>query len=245
MSEKKRCLAASTLFKKRVIGEDKKKLGTVVNIIFDTKYFDTRILIFPAEETKLLIRKLIDSGKEITGDIIKELSLPFPDETNEVIKKMIEKGKNEAIKIARDYLTEMQERLKKIYYLVPITEIVKVEKKSIVLERTSELYEGECCNMEPSENDVALYGENAIPDVKSLLPITLNLVKIRGEIANDPNGKPGRITNLQLDLKDNVIDSLIIQTIGRGSRKCLVNPNDFDFSTMETNSKFEDYTSLV
>lgn len=244
MSEKKRCLEASTLFKKRVLGQDKKKLGTVVNIIFDTEYFDARILIFPAEETKMLITKLIDSGKEITSDIIKELSLPFSDETDEVIKKMIEKGKDEALRIARDYLLEMQERLKKIYYLVPIAEIIKVEKKSISLERNSEMYEGECCNMETSENDVTLYGENAIPDVKSLLPISLNLVKIRGEITNDTDGKPGRIINLQLNLKDNVIESVIVQTIGRGSKKCLINPKDFDFSTMVTKSNFEDYPSM-
>lgn len=239
-----RLVEASRLFKEKVVGEDKKKLGNVVNIIFDRKYFITRMLIFPDEETKTFLKKLLDSGKEISGDVIKGLSLPFDEKTDEILKKMMEKGRKEAFKIAREYLVEMEDRLKKIYYLVSIAEIDIVEKDKIVLKSAAESYEKECCNMDTSEDDVVLYGVNSIPDVKSLWPITLNVVKIRGEMANDQKNEPGRIMNLQLDQDTALVSNLIIQTVGRNAGKRLVDPKQFDFSTMSTKCKFQECPPL-
>ena len=244
LSNESRVIKASSLFKENVVGKDKKKLGTVVNIIFDRKYFVARMLIFPDEETKSILKKILDSGKEISSDVIMDLSLPFDDNTDKILKKMMEKGREEAFKIARDYLTEMEDRLKKIYYLVLITEIDKMEKKPITLKCASKLYEKGSCNMGTTENDVAFYEGCAIPEVKSLWPISLNLVKLRGEFANDPEDKPGIIVNLQLDLDAAVVSNLIIQTIGKGACKRLVDLKQFDFSTMSTKSKFEEYPPL-
>lgn len=236
---------ASSLFKDKALGENKKKLGTLVNIIFDKKCLEARMLIFPDEQTKWLIRKLIESGKEITGGIIKELQFPFADKTDQIIRDMLEKGGEEAFKIAREYLTELAEKLKKTYYLVPVWEIEKATGKVISLGRSSECYEGECINMPTFEDDIAFYDVGAIMDVTSLWPITLNLVSIRGLKVNDPEGKTGRIMNLQLDTEEGIASNLIIQTMGKGAGKLLVNPKNFDFSTMTSKSKFEEHPTLA
>jgi sporulation protein YlmC with PRC-barrel domain len=245
LNSKNTVLIASTLFKSKVLGEDKKKLGTVVNVLFDTKFLEARMLVFPDEQTKWLIRKILDSGEEITKEIIEGLQLPFAEKTNEIIEEMVKKGGKKAFKIANEYLTEMEEKLKKIYYLVPISDIVKVGKEETILASPTELYAKQSCNMDTSENDVVLYGANAITDVTSLWPITLNLVKIRGEIANDVANKPGRIVNLQLNPDEGIVSNLIIQTIGKGAGKHLVKLDDFDFSTLTTKSKFEEYPTLI
>lgn len=245
MSGEKRLMMASSLFKDKALGEDKKKLGTLVNIIFDKKCLEARMLIFPDEQTKWLIMKLLESGKELTGEIIKGLQLPFADKTDQIIKDMLEKGGEEAFRIAGEYLTEMKEKLKKMYYLVPSLEIVDARNEVITLERSSECYEGECINMCTCDDDIAFYDVGAIMDVTSLYPITLNLVSIRGLKVSDPEGKTGRIMNLQLDIEEGIISNLVIQTIGKGAGKCLVNPMDFDFSTLTSKSKFEEHPTLA
>ncbi len=237
-------MTASSLFKDKALGEDKKKLGTLVNIIFDRECLEARMLIFPEEETKWLIRKLIESGKEITGEIIMELPLPFADKTDQIIRKMLETGGEEAFKIARDYLAELHKKLKKMYYLVPVMEIADSRDKVITLENSSKHYEEECINLRTCEDDIAFYDVGATMDITSLLPITLNLVPIRGLKVKDSKGKTGRIMNLEVDVEEGMISNLIIQTIGKGAGKRLVNPKDFDFSTMVIKTGFESCDAL-
>lgn len=235
-------LKVSDLFEDEVSGNDGKRLGTLVNIIIDTRTREARMLIFPEERTKSFIKRLVESAENVTITTLKEIPLVKDQRLNEVLKKMAGETAEQASKIAREYLSELEEKLKKKYYLISSWEIAKTKGKSVTLKRKPEDYEGECRNISVSEDDdLAFYDNGAIPDVTSLLPITLNSVSIRNQLVADPENKKGRIMNVQIDSGEGMIGKLIVQTIGKGASRRLVDAEDIDWSTMISKKEFESF----
>jgi sporulation protein YlmC with PRC-barrel domain len=244
LSLEKRMLASS-LLENKVLGKGGKEIGKLVNIIFDRRFFDARMLIFP--DIKKWKGELVGSFGDASKEAINELLSPLSTEINVFIEKLLERGVDEGSKKLKKYLGggAPAEQLGKIYFLVTSREISVLSEKEIVLKNGRKYYWERCTRLRTFvENDLAFNDADSILCVTSLEPVNLNLVSIKGMPVKDPKGKWGRIMNLQLDIEEGIVSNLIIETTGKGAGERLVNSGKIDFTSFNSESIFEECSTL-
>jgi len=233
-------ILSSSLLEKKVTDTAGKEIGMVVNIIFDRRFFDARMLIFP--DIKKWIGELIESFKSASKGRISELFSPLPKEIGDFAEKLSDRGVEEGSKKLKDYLAGgvPEEQLKKMYFLVSSKEISSFEKE-VVLKNSRELYWRKCKLMRTFvENDLAFNDAGSVLGLSNLEPVNLGLVAIKGMPVKDPKGKWGRIMDLQIDLEEGSVSNLIIETTGKDATDRLVDSGKIDFSTFNSETAFEE-----
>ena len=230
---------------------DGKKLGTVVNVVFeaDSVCPIAYILVFPHERNWLL-QQIKENWGGITTSFI-ERNLPeLPQGWDEVKKR----GTGEAQRVWNAYVKDNEQKRQlanKICHLILISEIddSKLAENQVVLkEEFDSIRDNYCYIGEPQISDtlVPFYATPNIPARESLLPITLNLnpafqrLKIR-----DSNENPGWIHYVQLDTETRLVACFVVQVAGRDAGDYLVKPQDFDFSTLTSTKAFKDCDKLL
>lgn len=233
-----------------VCTSDNKKIGTIVNILFDSEpdCLIAYILVFPREKNWIW-QQLEDNWGGLTIGFIERNLTDLPSNWNEIKKR----GINEAQRVWTAYMkdNEQKKQLKhKICYLIPIDEInnLRPSDSQVILRDTFESIQNKYCfigDPQVCETLIPLFATPNIPTRETLLPITLNLSPVlQGLKVRDVNSKPGWIDGVQLSIKDGVINSLIIKLVGKTGGKYLVNPQDFNFDTLRCLKTFSDYRKL-
>jgi sporulation protein YlmC with PRC-barrel domain len=238
-------ILSSRLLENKVKDGGGKEIGLLVNIIFDRRFFDARMLIFP--DIRKWVGDLIDSFKDASKETIAELLSPLPKEIDDFVEKLSNRGVEEGSKKLEDYLRggKPEEQLKKMYFLVSSKEIIKSEKE-VVLKNPRQFYWRKCKLMRTFvENDLAFNDANSILGLSNLEPVNLGLVSVRGMAVKDPKGRWGRIMDLQIDVEEGSVSNLIIETTGKGASECLVDSRKIDFSSFNSEVAFEECPKCV
>jgi len=221
----------TNILKSKVVSADKQNLGVIVNVIIDLEMeLAARLLIFP-QQKPWWISWLAQRGEEISIDLIKKA---LPEDTDKIIKDVAEKGSDAALDL-------WKERLKhRNCYLISLHEIESIEGKNVNLKSNLEHIKACYCDLSLNEGEIALYPDDtlSVEENKTLLPITLNLANLKGKKVTDPEGKKGRIFNVQLDPKKSQITGIIVEIVGVNAGNHLISAEDFDWSTFEAKVAF-------
>jgi sporulation protein YlmC with PRC-barrel domain len=222
---------AAQIHKGKVLCSDKQKLGVIVNVVIDLEMdLATRLLIFPQEKPWWVLW-LTEKGTDITIDLIKQA---FPEDTDKILTDVAEKGSDAALDL-------WKERLKhRDCYLVPLHEVENIEGQMVNLKSSLDQIANCYDDLSTNEGEIALYPDDALSteENKTLLPITLNLANLKGKKVTDPEGRKGRIFNVQLDPKKGQITDIIVETVGVNAGNHLISAEDFDWSTFEAKVAF-------
>jgi sporulation protein YlmC with PRC-barrel domain len=243
-------LRASSLRNDDVTTVDDEKLGTVVNVIFeaDSSCPIAYLLVFPHEKNWFLKQISDNWGGIATGFV--ERNLPeLPPGWDEIKKK----GTGEAQRVWNAYVKDNAQKRQlanKICYLILVSEIdeQKLHENQIALrEKFVGIRDNYCYVGEPQVSDtlVPLYATVNIPVRDNLLPVTLNLQPVFQRLKVwDSNRNPGWILDVQLDTEQRVVSDIIVQVAGKDAGDYLVNPADFDFSTLTSTKPFNQFPKL-
>ena len=238
-------MPASAIRNDDVTTSDGKKLGTVVNVIFeaDSACPMAYILVFPHERNWFL-QQISENWGGIATSFV-ERNLPeLPVGWDEIKKR----GTGEAQRVWNAYFNANEQKRQlahKICYLILVSEIGDSNGTRVVLkEKFDGIRDDYCYIGEPQVSDtiVPFYATLNIPVRESLLPITLNLspsfqqLKIR-----DSNRNPGWIHDLQLNTETRLVSAFVVQVAGKDAGDYLVSPEDFDFSTLTIAKAFNQY----
>jgi sporulation protein YlmC with PRC-barrel domain len=239
---------ASSLRNDDVTTADDKKLGTVVNVIFEAESGCpvAYILVFP--EINWLLEKIRENWGGITIGFI-ERNLPdFPQGWDEIKKK----GTGEAQRVWDAYYRDNAQKRQlanKTCYLIPISEIdePKLSGNQVVLKsKFDDILNNYCHLGEPRVSDilVPLYATPNKP-TRNLLQVTLNLQPVFQQLkVRDSNRNPGWVLDVQLDTEQRVVANIIVQVAGKDAGDYLVSPQDFDFSTLTSTKAFNQCPKL-
>jgi sporulation protein YlmC with PRC-barrel domain len=245
---------ACSLRNDKVFTSDKKKLGTVVNIVFNTEldWPEAKLLIFP-DGPSWVEKELGGIVGEKAVEMVKDL---LPEEADKITKDIQSKGTDTALRIWKDFLKKKEEKAFEKFHLIPILEInefrrakdqIVFKSDRIILKGDLELETSKYCFADPndavSDTEVALYKAGApevAEDEKILWPISLNLPCIQGLLVRDCGGARGRIDDVQLNFEEGTITDLVVKTLGKGAGEHVVSIADFDFSTSTCKRLFSD-----
>jgi sporulation protein YlmC with PRC-barrel domain len=230
--EMSRLVRASKLLGAKVVDKDNKKIGLLVNVIFNINpdFLYANLLVFP-DTTKSLLKRLSDAIKDNALDYIEE---NFPADYPKV-KSLVEKSSEQALKMLEKYLQEKEKELMKTYYVVPVTETENPEQESIEEIRIKHGHiDCDQFRCEPDINEEFPFFRNrSFAGLETLLTTTLNLEPVEGLSINLPDDRKGRTVDLELDYDGGVVENLVVQTYGKGAGKHLVNAKEFDFSELK------------
>ena len=229
---------ASSLFLDKVVDSENKKLGEIVNLVFNNKAHDSSILVFPEESSWLDLQALLDLGDKLSKDTIKSCNLPFSEQLNSLIKDGFEYSEEYIKNQGQKYLKEIDKRFKSSYYLIPVSEIGESKEKQLVLSGTLSDYTS-CQNGEVFEDDFVYLGEKAYIDSCSALKITLDKGSIRGQYIKDTKGNFGKISDLVIDTDTSMVSSLKVRCLGNVVGEKSVDITKVDFEKMKYNSVFK------
>jgi sporulation protein YlmC with PRC-barrel domain len=225
-------IRASKLLGAKVVDNDNKKIGLLVNVIFNINpdFLYANLLVFP-DTTKSLLKRLSEAIKDGTLDYIEE---NFPADYPKV-KSLVEKGSEQTFKTLEQYLQEKEKELMKTYYVVPITETENPGQESIEKIRIKHgRVDCDQFRCEPDRNEEFPFFRNrSFAGLETLLTTTLTLEPVEGLSATLPDDQKGRTVDLELDYDGGVVENLIVQTYGKGAGKHLVNAKEFDFSELK------------
>ncbi len=240
-------LNASDMFKKSVRGDSGQTLGRFMNLIIDTESQEARMLIFPELRYRKMIQKLLDTLKGMSGDLLSEL---LGDQFKELFdneglidKDKMDSGVEEAINRLKVHMAGGISQLRKIYYLVPVSEISELKRGRIILLMSKGSYFKSFIDP-PTKTDVAFFSDTMFRDDEWDLPISLNLVYYKSRNLADPEDKVARIYDAQFDVLKGVITGLIVKRPGRSSPRHLVAALEIDFDNYICEKKFESYPIL-
>ena len=237
-------LNALDMFKKSVRGNSGQTLGHFMNLIIDTENEEARMLIFPELRYRIWIQKLLGVVKGISGDLLSELLgdqfKELFDDEGLIDKDKMDSGVEEAINRLNDHMAGGISQLRKIYYLVPVSEISELKGGRIILLMSKGSYFKSFIDP-PTKTDVAFFSDSMFRDDDWDLPISLNLVYYKGRKLADHEDKMARIFDAQFDVLKGVTTGLIVKRPGRFSPRHLVDASEIDFDNYICEKKFESY----
>jgi len=245
-------IRASRMRNDKVFTKDKQKLGTLVNIFFNTElgFPEANLVVFPdgpgwvEKEIGPIIAK---KALEIINDLM-------PEDTTQIAKDITDKGYDAAKSIWMKNLEKRElEALEKFYY-IPISKIFEFEdgrnklifkNDRIILKVTKGAEEGDAHN-DPeglvSETELPFYQQGRTAPRKETEPLwSIQLDKpmcCHRLRVKDSNGVRGRIDDIILDYKQGIVTDLVVNTIGPNAGEYVVSVKDFDFSTMTYKKAF-------
>ena len=230
----------------KVFTKDKQKLGTLVNIIFDTdpEWPSANLVVFPDGpgwvETEL--------GPLLSDQAISIIEGLIPKDAAKIAKDIKDKGIDVAKKIWIEQLKKReQEALEKFYY-IPISKIFRFEsgkdklifkKDRIILKVTKGDEDGDA-HRDPegllTDTEMAFYRQGRTGEKKDTEPlwsiqldrsICCHRFKVK-----DSNKARGRIDDIIVNYKQGTITDLVVNTIGVSAGEHIISVKDFDFDTM-------------
>ena len=235
-------LRASDLLRDKVLCTNDKKLGEVVNVVFNPELHDARIVVFPEKLTRFDLRGLIDLGFDIGVDALKGLNLPFDEKMKEYVElaindDTIDKTSEFFKGQIQNYLKDMEDKLREMYFLVPAFEIKESSTKTLRLKDDREKYYT-WFNASTSEDDLCYFHEIAYTDSENKFKITLEKGSIRGQIVKDSEGRRGRLSDLVFIPSTCLVTELKVDTVGVGAGQRSIKIEDFNFKEMTSTKPF-------
>lgn len=235
-------LSASELLRDKVFCSDGKKLGEVVNVVFHPELHDARLVVFPEKLSRFDLRGLIDLGFGVGVDALKNLNLPFDEKIKEYVDNAvsddtIDKTSDFFKGQLQNYLKDIEDKLREMYFLIPVFEIENSSTKTLQLKDTREKYYT-WFNASTSEDDLCYFHEIAYTDSENKFKITLEKGSIRGQIVVDSDGKRGRLSDLEFDASTCLATELRVDTVGIGAGQRSIKVEDFDFKEMTSGKPF-------
>lgn len=245
-------VSASSIRDDKVFTSDKKKIGTMVNVVFNTdpSWLLAELLVFP-DGPGWIEKELASIALDKAVDVLKDL---LPDEADKIAEDVMDKGTDAAVELWKKKLKEKEEKAQGSFYLVPTTQIAEFKrgkdqlifkKDRIILKDTFESIQknyGFADDRSLLKTQVAFYRAqlpSGNDEAQSLWPIDLNLNRMQGLYTRDPEGNKGRIENLQIDFKKAIPTNLVVLTLGDDAGLRLVTINDFDFKSNTVKKPFK------
>ena len=247
-------IRASRMRNDKVFTKDKRKLGTLVNIFFDTDpdFPAASLLVFP-DGPSWIEEELGPLLSDQAVGIIEDL---MPKDADKIAKDVKEKGIDVAKRIWMINLKKReQEALEKFYY-IPISKVFEFEdgkdklifkKDRVILNITKGAEDGDA-HTDPegllADTEMPLYSQGRTGERKETEPLwSIQLDKPmcchRFKI-KDSKGVRGMIDDIVLDYKQGTITDLVVRTIGANAGEHLINVEDFDFDTMTCKKAFQE-----
>lgn len=224
-------IRASKLLGAEVFDSENKKLGILVNVVFNTNYLNADLLIFP-DEKKSILNTLLETFGDVTLDYLKE---KFPAEYSEIPKEIIDRGAKPALEAIKKNLKQKKEKEMKLYYRVPLHEMKKPGQGKIKKIYVKQ-FRNKCplftCEPDKTDEDFPFFKNRSFHGLDTLLPTTLYLEPVQGLSAN-LSEKKGRITGLELDIDGGSVETFVARTYGKGAGEHLVPINGFNFSELK------------
>ena len=237
-------LNALDMFKKGVRGNSGQILGRFMNLIIDTESEEARMLIFPELRYRIWIEKLLGAVKGISGDVLGELLgdqfTGLFDDEGLIDKDKMDSGVEEAINRLNEHMAGGISQLRKIYYLVPVSEISELKRGRIIMLMSKGSYFKSFIDP-PTKTDVAFFSDAMFRDDEWDLTISLNLVYYKSRNLGDHEDKMARIYDAQFDILKGVITGLIVKGPGRNALRHLVAASEIDFDNYICEKTFESY----
>ena len=245
-------IRASRMRNDKVFTKDKQKLGTLVNIFFNTdpQWPAVNLLVFP-DGPSWVEKELGPLLAEQAIGIIKDL---LPEDTDQIVNDISDKGYDAAKSIWMKNLKKRElEALEKFYY-IPISKIFEFEdgrnklffkNDRIILKLTKGAEEGDA-HRDPAglveATELPFYRQGRTGERKETEPLwSIQLDKSmcchRFKV-KDSNGVKGRVDDIIVDYKQGVITDLVVNTIGPNAGEHIVSVDDFDFDTMTYKKAF-------
>lgn len=229
---------ATKIFKK-TISTKNSKLGIFVNLLFDRESYGARMLVFPNLKdfkTKSSLTSFFSSmGSTALNTYMYDLQQIVGQQVTTVATDSLFKGVS---KVEQGRYEEIQ-KLSSLFYLIPVSEIDKIDGLEIKLVNSTEEYNS-YLGMKGFETDLAFFNDEMFKDPNIYIPISLGLLPIRGLNLKDVENNKGRIIDAAFNIDKGRITHLICQTIEKGAIPRYVDITKIDFSTMTIPNKFEE-----
>jgi len=245
-------IRASRMRNDKVFTKDKQKIGTLVNIFFNTEpgFHEANLVVFPdgpgwveKEIGPIIAKKALE--------IIKDL---MPEDTSQITKDIADKGYDSAKSIWMKNLEKRElEALEKFYY-IPISKIFEFEdgrdklifKNDRIILRVTKGAEDHDARKDPeglvSDTELPFYRQGRTGPRKETEPLwSIQLDRpmcCHRFRVKDSNGVQGRIDDIIIDYKQGIVTDLVVNTIGPNAGEYIVSVKDFDFDTMTYAKEF-------
>lgn len=231
-------LSANECFKKDVVASDG-SLGLFVNLLFDRESLEARIVVFPKLKT---MKRLGDAARSLGGlgaSAISSASYSLYDAIGPA-SRLVTDITYEGVRKAEQKLYDKKQEMATLYYLLPSSEISRVEKEKIKLELDSEEYEL-YRNMRGTRNDLAFFNDEIFKESDRFIGISLNMTTVRGLNIKDVEKRRGRIIDVLFDPYEGVATHLVVKTVGKGEKPRMVDFDSLDLMEMTASKSFNEY----
>lgn len=233
-------LSANQCFKKEVLCKDK-KLGIFGNLIFDRETKEARILVLPKLSDRRRKKNVLGSadtvGRSVASRVIYEIG-------SSLGAGVITDVAYEASRKAQDKLIGKTQRESYLYYLVPVTEIMGIEKEKLLLCKEEQEYDI-YMDLSGTDVDIAFFNDEMYRDVESYITISLNLATIRGLSLRDTENKKGRIVDLLFNHSTGLVTDVIVTTLDQCIQLRRVDLDAINFAEMSVPARFAEYPAVL
>ena len=245
-------IRASRMRNDKIFTKDKQKLGTLVNIFFDTDpdFPSASLVVFP--DGPGWVEK--ELGPLLSNQAIEIIEGLMPKDAAKIAKDIKDKGIDVAKKIWMANLKQReQEALEKFYY-IPISKIFEFEdgkdklifkKDRVILKITKGEEDGDA-HRDPegllADTEMPFYrqgrtGERTETEplwsIQLDRPMCCHRFKVK-----DSNKVRGKIDDIIINYEEGTITDLVIRTIGPNAGEHIISVDDFDFDTMTCKKAF-------
>jgi hypothetical protein len=233
-------LSANQCLRKDVFAKDG-KLGVFVNVVLDKETKEARMLVMPKLADRRRTKSMVGSADTVGRSVVSTITSAVGSVTGAEVLTDIA---FEASRKAQDRMTGKTQRESYMYYLMPVTEIDRLEKDKLCLAKSAENYEI-YMDLTGTDCDVAFFNDEMYKDIESCISISLNLPTIRGLSLRDPNNNKGKVVDVLFDGSVGLVTALIVTTLGRGIQLRSVDIDAVNFAELSLPMSFENYPAVV
>ena len=245
-------IRASRIRNDKVFTKDKQKLGTLVNLFFDTdpEWPVANLVVFP--DGPGWVEK--ELGPLLSSQAIEIIEGLMPKDAAKIAKDIKDKGIDVAKRVWIANLKKReQEALEKFYY-IPISKIFKFEdgkdklifrQDRLILKVIKGAEDGDSySNPEGllADTEMPFYRQGRIAERKETEPLwSIQLDRAmccHGFKVKDSNKIRGKIDDIIVNYEEGTITDLVVNTIGPNAGEHIISVNDFDFDTMTYKKTF-------
>lgn len=193
---------------KRVLSEDGRKLGLLLNLTLNKSTFFGSLVVFPG----LNIKKLRDPG------FIEKITRTIFGEVKEEIIPQLSFGdvllcfEDDAIELIMDHIGLSLAETERTYFIVPCGKIKAIDEETITL--TEDMDHCKRSYRDRSTNrrtDFSFFGEKYARDWTRPVPLNLWLDPLRDATIYDPSGMSAKLVDLMIDSQSGRVSHLVFE----------------------------------
>jgi sporulation protein YlmC with PRC-barrel domain len=193
---------------KRVLSEDGRKLGLLLNLTLNKSTFFGSLVIFPG----LSIKKLRDP------DFIERITRTIFGRVKEEIVPQLSFGdvllnfEDDAIELIMDQIGLSLAEAEQTYFIVPCGKIKEIDEETITL--TEDMDHCKRSYRDRSTNrrtDYSFFGEKYARDWTRPIPLNLWLEPLRDANIYDPSDTSAKLVDLMIDLTSGRVNQLVFE----------------------------------